>query len=56
MLPVNLVRPITQKCLLLEKWENTCKEVHADNFDNAADLPSTPVLAQMLKDISKGML
>ena len=49
MLPENLVRPYQPNILLLEEWETTCNEVHADNFENAKALASTD-------DIAKGMV
>ena len=52
MMPENLVRSYKQNLLLLEKWETTCNEVNADNFENAAALVSTADCAKKLKDIA----
>ena len=56
MVPENLVRSYKQNLLLLEKWETTCNEVNADNFENAAALVSTADCAKKLKEITKGMI
>ena len=56
MLPGELVRPYQQHRLLLEKWETTCNEVNADNFENAAALVSKADFAKKLNDITKVMI
>ena len=56
MVPENLVRSYKQNLLLLEKWETTCNEVNANNFENAAALVSTADCAKKIKDITKGMI
>ena len=56
MLPENLVRSYQQNILLLEKWETTCNEVNADNFENAKTLVSTADCAKKVKEITKGMI
>ena len=41
--------------MFLEKWETTCNEVNAENFENAAALVSTSDIVKKLKEITKGM-
>ena len=56
MMPENLVRPYKKNLQLLEKWEATCNEVSADNFENAKTLVSTADCAKKVKEITKGMI
>ena len=56
MVPENLVRSYKQNLLLLEKWETTCNEVNANNFENAAALVSKADFAKKLNDITKVMI
>ena len=56
MVPENLVRSYKQNLLLLEKWETTCNDANAGNFQNAKALVSTDDLAKKLRDITKGMI
>ena len=56
MMPENLVRSYKQNLLLLEKWETTCNEVNANNFENAAALVSKADFAKKLNDITKVMI
>ena len=56
MMPEKLVRPYKMNLQLLEKWEATCNEVNADNFENAKTLVSTTDCAKKVKEITKGMI
>ena len=56
MVPENLVRSYKQNLLPLEKWETTCNEVNANNFENAAALVSTADCAKKIQEITKGMI
>ena len=54
MMPESFVRPYKKNLQILEKWETTCNEVNADNFENANTLVSTADCAKKLKEIFKG--
>ena len=56
MMPDSLVRPYKKNLQILEKWQTTCNEVNADNFENAKTLVSTADCAKKLKKITKGMI
>ena len=56
MMPENLVRPYKKNLQFFEKWETTCNEVNADNFENAAALVSKADFAKKLNDITKVMI
>ena len=50
MVPENLVRSYKQNLLLLEKWETTCNEVNADNFEKLNDITKVMFLLKRLTD------